>query len=191
MAVDKLVDSAQLDSDLEDIADAIRAKSGGSSPLAFPAGFVSEIGSIPSGGGGTQVMTKLGEYTISEPVNAIDITLPEQYANGGSVYLNFKDVVSEDPYLYFGMNANGVGYFSISTLGGSPINALFSAIWAVDATIDNKSVSGAFTVFRSTTDNDRTVTQRTRLSTAEILKIHSYISSNRFTSGTIEVWGYV
>lgn len=50
MAVDKLVDSAQLDSDLEDVADAIRAKSGGSSPLAFPAGFVSEIGSIQTGG---------------------------------------------------------------------------------------------------------------------------------------------
>ena len=38
-------------SDLTDIADAIRAKSGGSSQLAFPAGFVSEIQAIPSGGG--------------------------------------------------------------------------------------------------------------------------------------------
>lgn len=52
MALDKLVDSTQLDSDLGDIADAIRAKSGGSGQLAFPAGFVSEIGNIPSGGGG-------------------------------------------------------------------------------------------------------------------------------------------
>ena len=51
MALDRLVDSAQLDSDLEDIADAIRAKSGGSSPLAFPAGFISEIESIETGGG--------------------------------------------------------------------------------------------------------------------------------------------
>lgn len=52
MAVDKLVDSTQLDSDLTSVANAIRAKSGGSSQLAFPAGFVSEIGNIPSGGGG-------------------------------------------------------------------------------------------------------------------------------------------
>lgn len=50
MALDKLVDSSQLDSDLNDIADAILAKSGGSAPIAFPAGFVSEIGDIPSGG---------------------------------------------------------------------------------------------------------------------------------------------
>lgn len=53
MALDKLVDSTQLDSDLSSIADAIRAKSGGSNQLAFPAGFVSEIQAIPSGGGYT------------------------------------------------------------------------------------------------------------------------------------------
>lgn len=52
MALDKLVDSTQLDADLTSVADAIRAKSGGSSQLAFPADFVSEIQAIPSGGGG-------------------------------------------------------------------------------------------------------------------------------------------
>lgn len=52
MALDKLVDSTQLDSDLTSVANAIRAKSGGSGQLAFPAGFVSEIGNIPTGGGG-------------------------------------------------------------------------------------------------------------------------------------------
>ncbi len=51
MALDKMVNSAQLDSDLTSVADAIRAKSGGSGQLAFPAGFVSEIQAIPSGGG--------------------------------------------------------------------------------------------------------------------------------------------
>lgn len=53
MAVDKLVDSTQLDTDLTAVADAIRAKGGTSAQLAFPAGFVSEIGNIPSGGGVT------------------------------------------------------------------------------------------------------------------------------------------
>lgn len=52
MSVDKLVDSTQLNSDLTSVANAIRAKSGGSNSLAFPAGFVSEIQAIPSGGGG-------------------------------------------------------------------------------------------------------------------------------------------
>lgn len=49
------VDSTQLDSDLTSVANAIRAKSGGSGQLAFPAGFVSEIQAIPSGGDGSWV----------------------------------------------------------------------------------------------------------------------------------------
>lgn len=52
MVINKIVNATQLDDDLTDIADAIRAKSGGSAALAFPQGFVSEIGNIPSGGGG-------------------------------------------------------------------------------------------------------------------------------------------
>lgn len=51
MAVDKLVDSTQLDADLTSVADAIRAKTGGTADLAFPSDFVSEIGSISGGGG--------------------------------------------------------------------------------------------------------------------------------------------
>lgn len=45
----EIVNSTQLDSDLEDIADAIRAKSQGQSQLQFPNEFISEIGSIPTG----------------------------------------------------------------------------------------------------------------------------------------------
>lgn len=57
MAVDKLVDSAQLDSDLEDVADAIRAKGGTSAQLAFPNGFISAIEAIPTGGGSVTTVT--------------------------------------------------------------------------------------------------------------------------------------
>lgn len=49
MSYDAKVDSAQLNADLTSVANAIRAKSGGSSQLAFPAGFVSEIGNINHG----------------------------------------------------------------------------------------------------------------------------------------------
>lgn len=49
MAVDKLVDSTQLDADLTSVANAIRTKGGTSASLAFPADFVSAIGAIPSG----------------------------------------------------------------------------------------------------------------------------------------------
>lgn len=49
MNADARVDSAQLNSDLTSVANAIRTKSGGNSPLLFPAGFVSEIGQINHG----------------------------------------------------------------------------------------------------------------------------------------------
>ena len=39
------------DTQLTSVADAIRAKSGGSTGLAFPEGFVTEIGNISTGGG--------------------------------------------------------------------------------------------------------------------------------------------
>lgn len=65
MAVDKLVDSSQLDSDLTSVANAIRAKSGGSSPLAFPAGFVSDIGNISGGGDPNENLIKRATNTLT------------------------------------------------------------------------------------------------------------------------------
>lgn len=52
MALDKLVDSAQLDSDIASVANAIRTKGGTSAQLAFPQGFVDAVEAIPTGGGG-------------------------------------------------------------------------------------------------------------------------------------------
>ena len=51
MAVDKLVDSNELNSGLTAIANAIRAKGGTSAQLSFPTEFVSAINAIPTGGG--------------------------------------------------------------------------------------------------------------------------------------------
>lgn len=53
MALDKLVDSAQLDSDLTSVANAIRTKGGTSASLAFPQGFVDAVDAIQTGGGGS------------------------------------------------------------------------------------------------------------------------------------------
>lgn len=77
MAVDKYVDSAQLDSDLTDIADAIREKGSTESPLAFPDGFISAVEALPSGGGITPTGTKQIEITQNGTTTE-DVT---QYAN--------------------------------------------------------------------------------------------------------------
>lgn len=80
MALDKLVDSTQLDSDLTSVANAIRTKSGGSSQLAFPNGFVSEIQSISPG-------TSISPYT-SNPA-ALGTASPgssDDYSRGDHVH---------------------------------------------------------------------------------------------------------
>lgn len=79
MALDKLVDSTQLDTDLSSVADAIRAKSGGSSSLAFPSGFVSEIQSI-SGGGSTVTKTTLWSGNAASSSSTV-ITLLDDVTN--------------------------------------------------------------------------------------------------------------
>ena len=71
MAVDKLVDSTQLDADLTSVANAIRTKGGTSAQLAFPAEFVSAIGDIETGGGGSgYTLVKSGTYTTTSDASA-------------------------------------------------------------------------------------------------------------------------
>lgn len=104
MALDKLVDSTQLDSDLTSVANAIRAKSGGSSQLAFPAGFVSEIQAIPSGGG----ITIDDIATGAKPSGDITITTPISRTETFRGYPNIRKVTVS----YSGsMVANGQGCF--------------------------------------------------------------------------------
>jgi hypothetical protein len=105
MAVDKLVDSAQLNTDLTAVANAIRAKSGGSTPLAFPGGFVSEIGSIQTGGGGEWTTNGLADN--SEP-------------NGALVYTGTAAITT---YAFYGRSA--VTSFSAPNLVNAIKNSAF------------------------------------------------------------------
>lgn len=96
MAVDKLVDSTQLDADLTSVANAIRTKGGTSAALAFPAGFVDAIDAIETGGGGAALKQELLGYTPQGDVTYIpDANIP-QYGICGkrgmtSLTLDFAD----------------------------------------------------------------------------------------------------
>lgn len=90
MAVDKLVDSTQLDAGLTTVANAIRTKGGITGSLAFPAGFAAAIAAIPSGGGGdidtlventiqdysSSDITTIGPYKFYACVNLISVDCP-------------------------------------------------------------------------------------------------------------------
>ena len=72
MAVDKLVDSTQLNTDLTSVANAIRTKGGTSAQMAFPAGFVSAVQAIPTGTTptGTKQISITANGTVTEDVAA-------------------------------------------------------------------------------------------------------------------------
>lgn len=125
MALDKLVDSAQLDSDLEDIADAIRAKSGGLSPLAFPAGFVSEVESIQTGGGdpwekfASFMKNELTSIPALDGVTSIGAGMFQSSSNLTS--FDFSNITSIGASAFYGSRLSGVLVFpkAISFLGNA------------------------------------------------------------------------
>lgn len=110
MALDKLVDSAQLDADLEDVADAIRAKSGGSGQLAFPAGFISEIQSISTG---SSITAEIVKVTVSaDKTSAFNILtgnsfLSSHYSDSGFfVFLVALDNITTTDSVVVNMSSN-------------------------------------------------------------------------------------
>lgn len=74
MAVDKLVDSSQLDSNLTAVANAIRNKTGQTGQLTFPTGMVNAIASIVTGGGSStpQLQAKTATPSLSQQVISPD-----------------------------------------------------------------------------------------------------------------------
>ena len=103
MAIDKLVDSAQLESDLTDIADAIRAKTGGSADLQFPEDFVSEIGSISGGGEGWTWDTLANQNTPAGAVSfktATTISAQAFYNRKGITSVDLTGITSVGNYAF-------------------------------------------------------------------------------------------
>lgn len=102
MAVDKLVDSTQLDADLTSVANAIRTKGGTSTQLAFPAGFVSAVEAIPTGGGGDITADEIASHTLKD----ITITLQIIPTNGYSFYSQDIETIQAPNLVVLGGVAN-------------------------------------------------------------------------------------
>ena len=97
MSVDKLVDSAQLNSDLTSIANAIRTKGGTSASLAFPADFISAINAISGGGGATPTRyAELKDFVTTASKWYTSISIPNVFADGGCAHFKFPDNQSAD-----------------------------------------------------------------------------------------------
>ena len=128
MALDKLVDSAQLDADLEDVADAIRAKGGTSAQLAFPAGFVSAIGDISTGGGDpNENLIKANNNTLTS--------------------FSDDEITTIRGYMFYGNSL--LTAFDFSNVTGIQIGAFMNAGLAGDVTVPNFLNPCANYIFRA------------------------------------------
>lgn len=132
MAVDKLVDSTQLNSDLTSVANAIRTKGGTSASLAFPSDFVSAIGAI-STGGGSEILS--GSITPTEDTNGMSIDVgssdfthfvvyPSAFPGGN----NIKAFVGAICDFSLQTNTN-ISTMSTNNTGSSTIANTYSTPW--------------------------------------------------------------
>lgn len=147
--------------DLTSVANAIRAKSGGSGQLAFPAGFVSEIGNIPSGGGGGTGYTLLasGSYTYSGSATGF-VNIPVTYT-GTPVYAyavadtivpstnqSYCFVILKNNFQFLPyMNNGAVGVVSaVNTSGVINTNAMNSSVNITSNTLTLSRVNNTYLI---------------------------------------------
>ena len=125
MAVDKLIDSTKLDACCTAEANAIRAKTGGSSQLAYDwandKGFADAIAAIPSG----------GTNAWAEDVARLTISLARDTLPAGNLILDFPEAIL------------GISNFLTSAIGGSD---------NTEITVNAKQVVGSTTAATITAD---------------------------------------
>lgn len=199
MSVDKLVDSTQLDADLTSVADAIRAKTGGTADLQFPADFVSEIGSI-SGGGEIYYTPNMVPYAKDMHIPGITMGIANFGLMSGAE--NLETVICDDNRTLGGSNPNRVNaYFRDCTelisaefpyLQGflsSYINSFFSGCTSLKKVIFG-SIGYPITNLQPTATNDRIFSGLTQAD----LVITVYVNANTLADVPAEVttlspWG--
>ena len=133
MAVDKVVDSTQLDTDLTSVANAIRTKGGTSTQLVFPADFVQAIADIQSGGGLTAedlVTLVFSNNNYSRPCISGDLVL-----TGRSLYFGvfsetaITSVRGDNIYASGGVNEHGTYWYGFEFAHcGELVSAYFPEI---------------------------------------------------------------
>lgn len=183
MAVDKLVDSTQLDADLTAVANAIRTKGGTSAQLAFPAGFVSAVNAIPTGGGGGGLsdFELLTEINITESVNAITYTIPDNAIASGSVFIVFDNVTHNEDWVYTQFASSGAGFYPGKS---STDNRAYWLLFTSAQTIGGKSAPAQYYVPAQSKSTGAPVTRN-----SNTIRLYLYSSSSRFTGGTIQIYG--
>lgn len=120
MAVDKLVDSTQLNADLTSVANAIRTKGGTSAQLVFPSGFVNAINNIPTGGGGYTAV-EIANGTVPSGAVVVDLGTSDmsQFAFAGRTLITSVNISCSNINLSAMENCTGLVTAVINKTGTS------------------------------------------------------------------------
>ena len=199
MALDKLVDSTQLNLDLTSVANAIRAKSGGSSTLAFPVEFVSEIGNIPTGGGGiTEKDVNFYDYDgtlvaskTKTEINAMtsDADLPANPTHEGLTAQGWNWTVAQLKSQLTAMPDQpvNVGQLYVTTNGKTEIDVEFADSILLSPKL-TFSVNGTVSVDWGDNTTPDTVTG-TSLTARQTIGPHNYAATGSYTISITVVSG--
>ena len=111
MAIDKLVDSSQLDNNLTLVANAIRAKGGTSASLSFPTEYITAINAIPSGGSSGYTRTVIVPECTLTPTHTSD-------GNISGYLAELDDKITEplEQWTEYIVTFNGVEYYTTAIL---------------------------------------------------------------------------
>ena len=140
------------DTTLDAIADAINAKTGGSSAMT-PAQMVTAIGTISGGGIDPTVFTQLGSFNIAEDVRQFNFDISNYNYTRYIIYVNGSGTGAD--YLYMSVAASGNGY-SVYISGNTYtafciINILPSGASIGNATTTDKNYADGRILFGNTT----------------------------------------
>lgn len=176
---------------LDNIADAINAKTGGSSAMT-PAQMVTAIDSIS--GGGEKVLTKLYEADVSEAVRSIIVPITSAIQNCKEfVFACTNLTFSADDWLGITINGNLLYCNPKAQNQGSTARILFfsDSITVAGMAIPVKPLSVAIngnSVNSFTTQVSNWSNINDGISS---ISIGTYTGNTDITAGHIEIWGWV
>lgn len=122
MAVDKLIDSAQLDADLTSVASAIRSKGGTSGSLVFPSGFVSAVNDLPQM---TSPLSFLGADVelLNDNLYSKEFVLADTGYNGWTPSTTAKAIIASETHnnAFTATDMDNYEYYLIWECGIDPV----------------------------------------------------------------------
>lgn len=170
-------------STMDAIADAINAKTGGSSAMT-PAQMVTAIGTISGGGIDPTVFTQIGSFNIAEDVRQFNFDISNYDYTRYIIYVNGSGTGAD--YLYMSVAASGNGY-SVYIAGNTYnahciINILPTGTSIGSGTTTDKNYADGRILFGTTTTGN--ASEESLSSSLSAIRIFAYRANGVINAGT-------